>query len=193
MSETLRISAKSRNRGESNCHFQRRLTMNKLRIMSVAAAIIFGFGVTTIDCAFAGEKRKIKAHGANYTVKLEQVEVGDEEGHIIAFSQSKGVYFDEITGEKLVDSDVAIVDINLKTGVGRNYGYGVLTNEDGDKMFRKWEGKPAARGQWKGVWTIIRCTGKHEGCKGGGTWTAYSLAPRQEFVEVEGEMETPAK
>ena len=38
----------------------------------------------------AGEK--VKAHGASFTVKFEQMEVGDEEGHVIAIYEQKQIY-----------------------------------------------------------------------------------------------------
>ena len=45
----------------------------------------------------AGEK--FKAHGASTNVKWEQIEVGDVEGHVIAITESKAVYFNDSTGE----------------------------------------------------------------------------------------------
>ncbi|MFZ0726201.1 MAG: hypothetical protein WAM61_10460, partial [Desulfobacterales bacterium] len=64
----------------------------------MATVIIFVFGITTIDCAIAGEK--FKAHGSSYMVKWEQEEVGDEEGHVIALIESQQFYFIDTTGVK---------------------------------------------------------------------------------------------
>ena len=50
--------------------------MFKYRIFAVTTVIIFVFGITSFDCAIAGEK--FKAHGSSYMVKWEQMEVGDE-------------------------------------------------------------------------------------------------------------------
>ena len=72
--------------------------MLKSKIYAVIISLIMIFGIITIDCAIAGEK--YKGHGTSYTVKWEQIEVGDEEGHVIAITESKQFYFNETTGEK---------------------------------------------------------------------------------------------
>ena len=165
--------------------------MSWSKIFAVTAVVMFVFGIATIDCAVAGEK--MKWHGATYTVKWEQIEVGDEEGHVVAVYKSKAIYFNEITGEKTAGTSVNMIDINLKTGQGSVQGYGVSIDKDGDKSFRTHEGKPVGKGHWKGTWTIVKGTGKYEGTKGGGTWDSYSLTPKQSYVEVEGELEMPGQ
>jgi hypothetical protein len=172
---------------------ERRETMSWAKIISVTAPIIFAFGIATMDYAVAAEKVKFKSEGTFYSAKWEKIKVGDEEGHIIGIYETKGLYFDEITGERLVDRAVGFMDINTKTGRGFVRGYGVETNSDGDKRFRSFEGKPLGKIKWEGVWTITKCTGKLEGTKGAGTWiwTSYDLIMNQGSVEMEGEMETP--
>jgi len=165
--------------------------MSWSKIISANLLIFFIFGIATVDNAIAGEKVKQKWHGISYSTKFEQIDVGDEEGHIIAIYENKSIYVNEATGERAVDRGSGILDINMKTGIGSVRGYGELTYENGDKMYRYSEGKPVAKGISKGVWKITKCTGTLEGTKGGGTWTSYNMAPKQSFVEVEGEMETP--
>ena len=166
--------------------------MSKSKILALTAVVIFVFGVATIDVV-AGEKMKWKSHGASYTVKWEQIEVGDEEGHVVAVAQSNQIYFNEITGEKETGPSVSTFDINLKTGQGSIQGYGVTADKDGDKLIRTHEGKLVGKGHWKGTWRFVKGTGKYEGIKGGGTWDSYSLAPRQSYLEIEGEVEMPTK
>jgi len=139
----------------------------------------------------AGEKQKTKTHGANFTVNSHQIEVGDEEGHVIVIYENKAVYFNEITGERTADRGVGFMDINPKTGEMFGQGYGVMTYKDGDMTVRTWEGKPVSKSQWKGTWTLKKGTGKYEGAKGGGIWTSFSLTPQQGYVEAEGEIEMP--
>jgi len=165
--------------------------MSWSKILAVTTVVVFGFGIATIDCAVAGEKQKIKAHGAQFTVKSHQIEVGGDEGHVIVIYENKTIYFNEITGERSALKNVGFADINPKTGEMFGQGYGVETDKDGDKRITTWEGKPVAKGQWKGTWTYKKGTGKYEGVKGGGTWTSNNLAPQQSYNEVEGEMETP--
>jgi hypothetical protein len=167
--------------------------MSCSKIISIIAVIIFLFGISTIDYAMAEENVKCRSEGAFYSGKREQIEVGDEEGHIIGIYEMKGLYFDELTGERLVDRAVGFMDFNEKTGLGFVRGYGVETNSDGDKKFRSFEGKPIGKTQWKGEWDLIKCTGKLEGTMGGGTWTwtSYDLEMNQGIQEMEGEMQTP--
>lgn len=161
------------------------------KIISVAAVIAFVSGIATIDCAVAGEKQKW--HGASYTVKWEQIEIGDEEGHVIAIYEQKQMYFNENTGEKTPSTTFGIMDLNIKTGQGSGRGYGVSFFKDGAKTFRTWEGKSVGEGHWKGTYSLIKGTGKYEGIKGGGTWDSYSLAPQQSYLEGEGEEEMPGQ
>ena len=161
------------------------------KIISTIAVIIFLFGISTIDYAVAGEKVKCKSEGTFYSVKWEQIKVGDEEGHIIGIYEMKGLYFDELTGERIVDRSVGLMDFNSKTGAGFIRGHGVETNSDGDKRFRSYEGRPIGKTQWKGEWNLIKGTGKLEGTKGGGnwSWTSYDLEMNQGYQEMEGEMQ----
>ena len=167
--------------------------MSWSKIFAVTAVVMFVFGIASIDCAVAGEKVKIKAHGAMLNVKWEQIEVGDEEGHVIGIYESKGIAFDEITGARSAERGIGMLDINPKTGLVTSRGYGVTTNKDGDKTVRKVEGKAVGKGHSEGVWTYVKGTGKYEGIKGGGTWSSYSLAPGQSYWEAEGEVEMPTQ
>ena len=165
--------------------------MLRSKIISVTTVFLFVFGIAMIDCAAAGEK--MKWHGAGFTVKWEQMEVGDEEGHVIAIYEEKQIYFNENTGEKTSSTTIGLLDINIKTGQGSGHGYGVSYLKDGAKTFRTWEGKSVGEGHWKGTYSLIKGTGKYEGIKGGGTWDSYSLAPQQSYLEVEGEEEMPGQ
>jgi hypothetical protein len=165
--------------------------MSASKIISTTVAIIFFLGIYTLDCAVAGEK--VKAHGASFTVKFEQMEVGDEEGHVIAIYEQKQIYISEITGDKTSSTTIGFMDLNTKTGEGSGKGYGVTYYKDGDKTFRSWEGKSVGPGHWQGTYKVIKGTGKYEGIKGGGNWDSYYVAPQQSYMEVEGEFEIPTQ
>ena len=165
--------------------------MSWSKIFAVTAVVMFVFGIATIDCAVAGEK--MKWHGASFTTNWQQIEVGDEEGHVVVVYEAKQIYFDELTGERWAGPEANMLDINLKTGQGFVQGYGSITDKDGDKQFRTQEGKPVGKDHWKGTWTYVKGTGKYEGIKGGGTWDQYQLGPQQSYLEIEGEVEIPAK
>lgn len=165
--------------------------MSWLKIISATAIIIFIFGIATIDCAVAGEKQKIKFHGASFNGKFEPIKVGDEEGHVLVIYTTKQIYIDELTDGKMHSTGVNFMDINTKTGRGFVQGYGTTIYKDGDKTFRTHKGQPEGKGHWKGTWEFVKGTGKYEGIKGGGTWDSYSLGHGQSYLEVEGESEIP--
>jgi hypothetical protein len=165
--------------------------MSQSKIISVTTIIIFIFTIAMVNCALAGEKIKYKSHGASFQDKWEQIEVGDEEGHVLAVYNTKSIYFNEITGKKSAGFSVNTIDINLKTGQGSVQGYGITTDKDGDKMIRTHKGKPAGKGHWKGTFTYVKGTGKYEGITGGGTWDSYRLSKTQSYMEVEAEYQLP--
>lgn len=165
--------------------------MFRSKLFTVLTVALFVFGITMLDCAEAGEKNKY--YGTGVTTNWQQMEVGDEEGHVIAIAESKQVFFDEKTGEKSTRVGQYFFDFNLKTGKGTLKGYGVMTTQNGDKLFTMVEGKPVGKGHWKGTFTYTRGTGKSEGIKGGGTFDSYSLAQGISYIEVESEMELPSQ
>ena len=165
--------------------------MYRTKIISLTAISIFLFVVPGLSNVVAGEKHKIKAHGVGHTVKSEQIVVGDVEGHVLMISESNAVYIDDVTGERRADRAVNFVDFNPNAGSVSMQGYGIEVDKDGDKVIRKHEGQAVAKGQVKGTWTVIKCTGKYEGAKGSGTWTSYMMGEGMNYIEVEGEMESP--
>ena len=165
--------------------------MSYSRIISTMAVILFLFGISTVDNAQAGEKRKMKSHSASYTTTAHQIKVPDDEGHVLVIWENKAIYFSEITGEKTADTSQGFMDANPVTKELSIQGYGVNVDKDGDKIVRTFVGKGVAPNQMKGTWTVKGGTGKYKGAKGGGTWTSYSLTPNQSYPEVEGEMELP--
>ena len=161
--------------------------MSLRNIFILTIAVVFIFSISTF--AMAGEK--IKSHGTTVTTKYEMMKVGDVEGHVIMISESKQVFFNDISGEKYFGTAHNIIDGNMKTGVAWLKGYGVNTYPNGDKSFRSVEGKPVGKGHWKGTWKLTGGTGKFKGATGGGTWESKTLEQGVTYNEVEGEVEYP--
>ena len=160
--------------------------------IAVTSAVLFICGMLMIDCAAAGEK--MSWHGTSFNTDWKQIEVGDEEGHVLAVYSAKQLYVNNKTGEKTVSSAVNTIDINMKTGQGTVSGYGWSVDKDGDRIIRTIEGKPAGKALWSGTFKYIRGTGKYEGIKGIGTWDSYSMGQGEPaYVEVEGEVEMPGQ
>jgi len=121
--------------------------------------------------------------------------VGDEEGHVVAFYEKKGISTN-LEGKQLLDGylvrETGLLDLNLKTGLGSAQGYGDATDKDGNKYYYTWEGKGVKAGKhWEGVWTIVKGTGKLEGITGKGTWVNYYLGPEWNYDDCEVEAELP--
>ena len=170
--------------------------MSKTKIIALVALIILAFCMTTIGNAVAGEKFKLST--VYYAVKWEHINVPGEEGHLVAAQEAKGISRNmegETFGDGWVDHQASVFDINLKTGLGSGHGYGEVTDRDGDKYYYTWEGK-RMRGKiwasyWRGEMTIVKGTGKYEGIKGNGTFSAYPIASMQWYSDTELEVELP--
>jgi len=166
------------------------------KIIALTALITFAFGMTVVGDAVAGEK--YKGRSAFYTIKWEQVNVPGEEGHIISAAEYKGISTNtegKTFGDGWIDWNVALNDINVKTGLGSAHGYGEFADRDGNKIYyttigRRLKGELWAS-YWKGEYTLVKGTGKFEGIKGKGTWTAYVIAPKQFYTDWEIEVELP--
>lgn len=163
--------------------------MSISKIVAISTVILFVFGFVMIDSAVAGEK--IKWQGTSLATETKQIEIGDEEGHLLMLVKQKQLYILP-DGTKLAGDSVSTMDINPKMKQFSLTGYGWTVDKDGDKMMRTHEGKPAGKDHWKGTWTYTGGTGKYEGIKGGGTWDSYSMGEGQpSYLDIGGEMEIP--
>ena len=167
--------------------------MSRYKIIALMALFIFALGLALVGDALAGEKIKNRLVG--YTVKWEQVEVGDQEGPVIAVAEHKGIN-NTVMGKTLLDGMLyrlpALCDMNLKTGVGSyGPGYSQYTDRDGDRIIVKDKGRYVGGGNSAGEWAFIKGTGKFEGIQGKGTWVGHDLSPTQWYVDWEGEVELP--
>jgi hypothetical protein len=166
--------------------------MSRSKIIALAAAITFGFGMAVIDNAVAGEKFKLRT--IKYADKWEQIQVGDDEGHNIIVEEAKGIVSNmegKAFGDGWVMRHFGLVDWNATTGVAFGHGYEEVTDRDGDKFFTKWEGKSTGEATWEGEYTVLKGTGKYEGIKGKGTWSLQSVAPMQWYTDEEWDIELP--
>jgi hypothetical protein len=166
--------------------------MSKSKIVGIMALIVFAVGILLAGDALAGEY--VKGRTPLYRVNWQQIEVGDQEGHVYAIYESKGI-LTIMQGKPIFDGlplkQGGFLDINLKSGAGYAHGFDVVIDKDGDKVFDTWEGKPGKGGLWEGTWTYTGGTGKWQGIQGKGTWVTHEVAPGQSYDEWEGEYELP--
>lgn len=164
--------------------------MPKSKIVRIMALIALAMGILLTGNAVAGEK--VKGRNYLYRVNWQQIEVGDQEGHVYAIYESKGIQTIR-QGEPVLDGlpfrQVGFVDINLKSGAGYAHGSEVMIDKDGDKIFDTWEGKREKGGLMGGTWTFTGGTGKWQRIQGKGTWVTHQVAPNQFYDEWEGEVE----
>jgi hypothetical protein len=167
--------------------------MSRYKIMALVVIFTFVIGLTLLGDALA---EKVKARNVMHGVKWEQVNVGDEDGHVIAVAEAKGITTN-LEGKWFADGfayhDTSLYDINLKTGLGSGQGYGDLTDKDGDKYYWTWEGKllkggKLGTGYWTGTWTIVRGIGKFEGIRGKGPFQGY-IVGGDNMADWEGDVE----
>lgn len=151
--------------------------------------LIIVFLLTMLNSAEAGEK--VTWHGTGVTTRWEQIEIGDEDGHVLATYETKQVFINDATGTKTVSVSTGTMDLNPKAGHATAKGYGVTTDPNGDKLIRKQEGMAIGKGHMKGTWSYVKGTGKYQDWTGGGTWESWTLAPQISYYEVIGDVEMP--
>ncbi len=158
--------------------------MSCTKIILATAGITIFLTIAINDKATAEEKRKIQAIDPSYDTKIYKLDVGDEEGHVIAIFENRSVLQGDDADENMPERSVGFLDINPKTGTMFGKGYVINIDKDGDKLIQEWEGQSIARNQWKGTWAIVKCTGKFEGVEARGTWTSQNLTLQQGNIEV---------
>jgi hypothetical protein len=168
--------------------------MSKSRIIGMMALIAFGVGIVLVGDAVAGEKFKGKGRNVYHDLKFVPINVGDEDGHVVAVWEGKYIQTNlegNLLGDGLPGHETCLIDLNPKTAVGSLVCYGYTTDRDGDKMFYKAEGKYLKRGGWESRSEYYKGTGKFEGIRGKGTAQTYYAAEGQAYVDWEGESELP--
>jgi hypothetical protein len=167
--------------------------MSKSKIVGMMALIAFAMGIVMVGDVVAGEY--VKGHLIKHHTKWQQINVGDEDGHVLVVHESKGVNT-IIEGPNWFNDclyrDTTLADINLKTFLGSSKTYAEITDRDGNKWYFTPEGKSIKEGKyaWGGTWKTIKGTGKFEGIQGKGTWKWYAVGD-QAIIDWEGEIELP--
>jgi len=169
--------------------------MSKSKNVGIMALIAFAVSMVLVGDAVAGEKHRLSV--AFYTVKLEEMKVPGEEGHVIALWEGKGIVRNKDGkrfGEGLIIHCVGNLDMNMKTGIGSGHFYQDFTDRDGNKFYAESEGK-MKKGEMgpymEGPLTITRGTGKYEGIRGEVTWKNYQVGGGQSYADWDVEVELP--
>ncbi len=119
------------------------MSCNKVILATVGITIFLTMAI--IDKTPAEEMPKIQAIDPSYETKIYKLDVGDDEGHVIAIFENKSVLQGDDADENMPESSVGFLDINPKTGTMFGKGYVINIDKDGDKLIQEWEGKSTAR------------------------------------------------
>jgi hypothetical protein len=125
----------------------------------------------------SAKKEKFKARSFSQITKMHVIKVGDVEGHIIAVYERRGLAL--VDGEVTTFLNRAMLD--MTKGKGTAEGYVTYTFEDGSTTVSKFQGTLApSEGKTltaEGTFIFIGGSGRFEGIKGDGKWTAKSYTP----------------
>jgi hypothetical protein len=162
--------------------------MSRYKMFAFITLVTLAFGIAIVGNALAGEK--FKCRGVKYCTKWEQINVGDEKGHVIVLYEAVGIHSNmegNPFGEGMLNWEAGVLNISPSTGMTGN-GYLTLTDRDGDKIYMNWDVKPAGPNEW----AFYKGTGKFEGIQGKGTHSTVNTAdPKQWYIDWEGEVELP--
>ena len=139
---------------------------------------------------------KERGRSVNHNTKFEMVQVGDVKGHIIGVYENKGLAMLD-TGEIATVAGKGTFDANVAIGSSMQ-GYNTTTFTDGSTHTSKVQGtgKVGKGGEvtYKGTYEFISGSGRFQGIKGSGSWTAKILAPGVDtYLEYEGTYTLPSK
>ena len=163
-----------------------------MKKLSIILTLVIFIGASV---SFAGEMMKISGKITATFTDEQRVEIGDVEGHEIAFITSEGTNASTgdmqfLEGAKVINYSMG--DIHM--GSGPQHGYIKVWNEN-DGMISKWEhelvtvmtaeGMPSTT--FKGTFTYTGGMGKYAKIKGGGTYTGKFISKTEYVVEWKGE------
>ena len=151
---------------------------------AVAVTIALALGV--LSPAAAQEKFGDKR--VYHTIKSDATQIPDKEGHVLVVSETHG--YDLKDGRTAVNRVIS----DLVKGNGKTFGYGSVTEKDGDVLHYSFEGlvitavdasgKSATTSQ--GTWVSTGGTGKWQQRDARGTYKNAVVGPGTSFAEWEG-------
>ena len=161
--------------------------MYRFRVIFVLALALT---VGSMSAVMAQEKMGDKR--VYHTIKSETFQIPDKEGHLLVTSETQG--YDLQAGSTAINRVMA----DLVKGNGRVFGYGTLTEKDGDLLHYSFDGKvttvahasgkPATSSQ--GTWMSTGGTGKWQQRDARGSFKNAVVGPGTSLAEWEGSWDT---
>jgi hypothetical protein len=161
--------------------------MYRFRVISVLGlALTVGLMSPVMAQEKMGDKR------VYHTIKAETFQIPDKEGHLLVAYEAHG--YDLQAGSTAVNRGIT----DLVKGNGRTFGYGTLTEKDGDLLYFSFDGKvttvanasgkPVTTSQ--GTWMSTGGTGKWQQRDARGSFKNAVVIPGTTLTEWEGSWET---
>jgi hypothetical protein len=149
-------------------------------------ALTVGFSLLVGSIAVAQER--IGDKRIYHTIKAEAFPIADKEGHVLVISETRG--YDLQRASNAVNRVVS----DLVKGNGRAFGYGTMTEKDGDLLHYSFDGKVTtiadAAGKpsttAEGTWILTGGTGKWKDRDARGTWKNTAVDAATSTAEWEG-------
>jgi len=168
------------------------LNLKKTMLLFIIFTLIFSLGVTTSE---GQQKTKIAGRMTAAYTKVERMDVGDVENHIVLLSESQGTNIN--TGKSEFMDGARVVNLSfsdLVQGNGPHQGY-ITIVKNGDTVISKWEGKITTTLSdegtpiitFEGTMSWIKATGQFENMHGSGTYTGRFISDSDYTVDWQGE------
>jgi hypothetical protein len=166
------------------------------KVLMAVSAFFLILGITMIDSAGAGEKKKITyTKTSTKDISRNDVNPGDNPKHKMTQSVRIDIikYSDPDFGSS---KDWVYVQSDSYAGTGTNRGYTISNYENGDQTYQKWEGTHQTavkeNGGWEskyeGTYQFLGGTGKFENIKGNGVYRG-TITPKGLTEEGEATIE----
>ena len=153
--------------------------MYKTRISALSSLIILVFVLIAFSSPMAGERIEYRGKQVGVFTKFEAVEVGDEEGHVVALWEAKGI------GIRIEGAPSGPCKLDLKglgdyrgDGTGTEQGYGKATYPDSSYYYIKWSDATIKAGRSYGTSVYFGGTGRFKGMTGEEKFDCISLEDR---------------
>ncbi len=150
-------------------------------------------GVLVLALA-ATASAQAKLSGQNQCAKADpqySAPIGDRPDHVMLLAKGKCTWSaGEIGGVKIKEDETTTVT-EVSGSSGSDRGHVVVSLDDGDKAFVRFEGKSTMKDKMpadgNGTWTFTGGTGKLKGIKGKGTYKGKWNADGTSAFDIEGE------
>lgn len=158
--------------------------------------LVVGFLLTACAGAALGQTKISGTGKCGKADPSNAMEVGDRPGHVLVVAKQTCTWTTpmEMAGLKSTTYFAAVTS-DVTGGKSQDRGYVVMTMDNGDKAFVRFQGAGASTAggvhSGEGTWSYTGGTGKLKGLKGKGTFKSSGTSADVSEDQVEGEYSLP--